>query len=234
MAFRAKEAAASIGIMLAPFLHAAEVSTSALHDHLRGAGRGELIATDESLRFEESGEDADHKWTLAWDDIQQLWIGPAELRVVTYEDRKWRLGRDREHRLRAAPGSSFEPLYGALKDRLDQRLVAALSDAPATALWELPAKLRTRFGGPEGTLIAGVDRIVFRSPERGESRTWRMEDVESVSSSGAFDLTITTLERSFTFQLKRPLRPAQYESLWRRANDSKQLDFIRSIGEKQP
>ena len=232
MAFRAQETIAALGLMLAPALYAAEVRAGAVHDHFRGGGRGELIAAEDTLRFGEAN-DAGHNWRLAWDDIQQLWISPREVRVTTYKDTWWRLGEDREYRVTAAPGVTFEPLYTALKNRLDQRLVAALSDEPPAIRWELPAKLREKFGGPEGVLAVAADRVVFRSPERGASRTWRIAGIESVSSSGAFDLTITTLEKSFTFQLKRPLRADQYDSLWRRLNESKQLDYIRSIGEKQ-
>jgi hypothetical protein len=66
-----------------------------------------------------------------------------------------------------------------------------------------------------------------------------------ISSSGPFDLTITTFERSgenyaghkdFHFQLKRPLTEAEYEGLWRKVNQAKGLQILnssKSSGEKQ-
>ena len=52
------------------------------------------------------------------------------------------------------------------------------------------------------------------SEKNGASRTWRYQDIENISSSGPFQLTITTFERAkthygdlkgFNFELKRPL-----------------------------
>ncbi|HYP09480.1 MAG TPA: hypothetical protein VER03_24865 [Bryobacteraceae bacterium] len=243
MAFRAKEAAIAVGLVVAmAAAQAAEVRVDVRHDHWRGRGVGSLVASEKGLSFQETGGKAEHQWTLAWDDIQQLWISPTELRVLTYADRPWRLGADREYRLEAQGESTFGPLYSELKDRLDQRLVAALGDAPAEVLWSAPAKLRQRFGGPEGVLRVAADRIVFDSAEKGEARTWRVSDIENVSSSGPFDLSITTFERArgayadrrvFTFQLKQRMPNGEYDALWRRLNRWKQLDYVRAIQEKQ-
>jgi hypothetical protein len=69
-----------------------------------------------------------------------------------------------------------------------------------------------------------------------------LTDIDNVSSSGPFDLTITTFERAklsygdrkaFNFQLKQRIDERQYEALWRRLNQSKQLDYITAIKEKQ-
>lgn len=242
MAFRGKEAAITIGLIITLAARSEEVRVDVRHDHLRGHGTGTLAATDAGLSFNETGEKAKHQWTLAWQDIQQLWISAKTVRVLSYADTWWKLGADREYELEAAPQSTFTPLYAALKVKLDQRLVAALADAPPELLSRTPAKLRERFGGPEGMLIISPDRIVFESQDKGKSRTWRLADIENVSSSGPFDLTVTTFERSsgnygdrraFTFQLKQAIGERQYNELWRRLNRSKQIDFISSIQEKQ-
>lgn len=243
MAFRAKEAAIAFGLTLSMAAYGAEVSVPVRHDHvLLSEGAGTLAATDTGLSFKETGKRAEHGWTLAWEEIQQLWISPKKVRVLSYADTWWKLGADREYELEAAPGANFEILYSALKARLDQRLVAALADAPDDVLWRVPAKLRRRFGGPEGVLVVASDRIVFDSPESGQSRTWRMADLDSISSSGSFEVTLTTYERSrgdygerkaFTFQLKQPVSQSRYNELWRRLNRSKQLDFINSSQERQ-
>lgn len=243
MAFRVKEAAIATGLIFAAPAQPAQVTVDVRHHHLRGYGAGTLAATDTGLSFRETGKKAKHSWTLAWRDVQQLWLAPGSVRVLTYADTWWKLGADREHELRAAPGASFEALYPALKRHLDRRLVATLADVPGETLWRAPVKLREKFGGPEGVLAVASDRIVFDSPEKGKSRTWRLDDIENVSSSGPFDLTFVTFERSkgdygdrkgFTFQLKQPIAQQQFNDLWRRLNRSKQIDFITSIQEKQP
>ena len=220
MAFRVKEAA--VGLILAFTVSAADVTIEVRHDHLRKHGVGTLSATDAGLSFKEAGEKAEHGWTLAWNDIQQLWISKTKVRVVSYADSKWKLGADREYELEAA---SFEPLYAALKDKLDQRLIGAIADVAGEPLWRMGAKLREGLGGPEGVLIVGTDRIVFDSTEKGKSRTWRFDDIDNISTSGPFDFTVTTFERSkrdFNFQLKERLAESRYNTLWRKLYQSKQ------------
>src|SRR5207302_1412618 len=105
------------------------------------------------------------------------------------------------------------------------------------ALWEIPVKHLLRFGGDEGVLQAGPDEIVYQSGNQAESRTWRYQDIENISSSGPFQLTITTFERAkthygnlkgFNFELKQRLEEAQYNDLWRRLNQSKGLKYLNT------
>jgi hypothetical protein len=74
------------------------------------------------------------------------------------------------------------------------------------------------FGGPQGTLVFGEERIVFRAGKH--SRTWRFSDVESISMSGPFDFTVATYAGPFRFQLKQPLSEAAYDGLWKRLHRS--------------
>jgi hypothetical protein len=83
--------------------------------------------------------------------------------------------------------------------------------------------------------------MVYRTARKGESRAWRYSDIENVSSSGPFQLTITTYERArshygglkgFNFQLKEPLDRERYDALWRRLNESKGLQFLTSYQQR--
>lgn len=176
---------------------------------------------------------ARHTWL--YEDIQQLWISPGKLVVVTYQDRKWRLGVDREFEFLAADKQSFEPAYQMLKGKLDRRMVAALEDAPAQPLWTLPVKLLGTIQGSEGTLTVGEDRIVYRTARKGHSRSWRIEDIENVSTADRYQFTIVTYERarlhygsrrSFDFQLKQPLEERQFQALWKRLNRTRGLEVL--------
>jgi hypothetical protein len=93
-----------------------------------------------------------------------------------------------------------------------------------------------RFGGDEGVLQVGPNAVVYKSADQDASRTWRYEDIENISSSGPFQLTITTFERAktqygnlkgFNFQLKRRLEDAGYNDLWVRLNLSKGLNILQ-------
>ena len=105
---------------------------------------------------------------------------------------------------------------------MDQRFVAALPEARAADL-SIPAKHLRRIRGSEGTLAFGKDFVSYSTPAEGESRRWRFSDIDSISSSGPFQLTVTTFERAlahygdrkgFNFQLKQPITEAAYNRLW--------------------
>jgi hypothetical protein len=211
--------------------------------HIKKAGNmGTLTITDSGVRFEEtykSGARPKHPHAWRWDyqDIQQLKISPKSLTVLTYKDNKWKLGADREYEFDLVGDKTFDDAWQLLKSRLDQRLVGAIADHLSNILWEIPAKHLLRFNGDEGVLQVGADAIVYQSANKAESRTWRYEDIENVSSSGPFELTITTFERAkthygnlkgFNFELKRRLDEARYNELWLRLNQSKGLKILDS------
>ncbi len=176
-----------------------------------------------------------------YQDIQQLWVSPEKLVIVTYKDRKWFLGLDKEFEFFLPKGPSFEAAYAVLKDKLDRRFVAAVADSQRDLLWELPVRLLGRIQGSEGVLRVGPDRIVYKTDRPLQSRTWRYQDIENVSTSDRYQLTLTTYERAkthyggmkgFNFQLKQPLEEKRFAMLWKRLNRDKGLQFLTSIEER--
>lgn len=240
MAFRSQAAALCL-ILLGVTAQAEDVRIRVRHPHLRGEGRGVLTAAETGLSFREEGKKAgEHQWTWAWTDVQQLWVGKDRVKVLTYQDQRWKLGADREFTFTVQAGERLAVLAAAAREALGQRLVAAFEEQPGEVLWQVPVKRQRALGGSEGVLVVARDRILYRSPEKGESRTWLLSDLDNVSSSGPFDLTVTTFERSkrdygsraqFSFQLKQPLEPARYEALWRRLHQGKQMEFLQSARE---
>jgi hypothetical protein len=211
--------------------------------HIRASGNpGALFITSSGILFEErypGGKRPKHPHRWFWDyrDIQQLKIAPRSLTVLTYTNDKWKLGADRQYRFELVSEKTFQEAYAFLKQRLDQRFVAAIAERPAAVLWEMPVEHLLRFGGDEGVLRVGTDALVFSSERAGESRTWRYEDIENISSSGPFQLTVTTFERAaahygnlkgFNFALKERLEEARYNDLWLRLNRAKGLKIIDS------
>lgn len=248
MAFRSeKTACAAIVIALAwPLAARAELRYEVTHDHWRKGGSGSLSIDERGITFEETSKKAKqqknlHRLELAYQDIEQLYVSPKRLVALTYKDRKWLLGADREWEFTLAGEGTFEAAYRLLKDRLDQRFVAALADSTPGVLWEIPAKLKGRLVGSEGVVQVAPDRIVFNTDKPEQSRTWRYQDIENISSAGPFQLTVTTYERAithygdrkgFNFQLKQPLDEKRFNLLWRRLNQTKGLEFLTSIQEK--
>ena len=251
MAFRIEKRTRALLIslaLLAPATFAQDLRYDVWHGHSRpphikkAGNMGTLTITDAGVSFEETYKDGKkpkhpHAWRWTYQDIQQLKIDSKSLTVLTYKDNKWKLGVDREYEFDLVADKTFEDAYQLLKGRLDQRLVAAIPDHLSNILWEIPAKHLLRFGGDEGVLQVGMDTVVYKSANKAESRSWRYEDIENISSSGPFDLTITTFERAkthygnlkgFNFELKQRLEDARYNELWLRLNQSKGLKILNS------
>jgi hypothetical protein len=199
------------------------------HEHLQHGGPGILRIDDNSISFEERGKLAKHSRTWKYDDIQELTLGPDTLRIVTYEDNRWQFGRDRVYVFDRLPATLAAEWYPVFRARLDRRFVAALADEALIPEWQIPVKLAHGRAGSQGMVLVGAEGVVYKSTQAGESRTWRMRDLENVSSSGVFDLTITTHEREFRFQLKQELVEPRYQELWRRVNQGRGLEILKAV-----
>jgi len=238
--------------LLSPAMFAQqEYRYEAWHGHaglplIRDAGSmGTLTITDTGVSFEEtykSGREPKHphRWRWAYQEIQQLKMSSTSVTVLTYKDGKWKLGADREYQFDLAGGKTFDQAYLFLKGWLDQRFVAVIPDRISAVLWEIPVKHLLRFGGDEGLLRVGATEIIYQSEKAGESRTWRYQDIENVSTSGPFQLTITTFERAethygnlkgFNFELKQRLEETRYNDLWLRLNQTRGLNILSSYRE---
>jgi hypothetical protein len=177
------------------------------HKHLNGDCAGVLTVGSDGVSFAGAKK---HAWRWKLEDIRQLKLAPEGISVESYHGR-----------FEFAGALPAEELYKMLSGIMDQRLVMqAAPAASAASLWSVPVKHR---GGADGSLAFADDLVVYASPARNESRTWRYRDIDGVSSSGPFQLTITTFERArehyndrrdFNFELKRPLDEGQYNQLW--------------------
>lgn len=210
------------------------------HDHLFKSGRGRLLIGPARIYYRESGAPEQpgkgkHVWEWPFEEIQELRLSPKTLSFVTYEDDKWMAGRDRRYSFSLAGDASFHAAYELLKNRLDSRFVAIFADEDVTPVWEIPVKHLTRFGGHQGKLIVGEDRVVFETSAKNESRTWRNEDIENISSNGLFQLTLTTYERAlgqygnlkqFNFHLKRQMDQERYDWLWQKIHRPAALEVL--------
>jgi hypothetical protein len=155
-------------------------------------------------------------WSWKYQDIQRLTLSPDRVTVLTYEDSRYFFGAGRSYEFSGKIPAA--ELYDLLKGRLDQRFVAALAEVSWPVRFSIAAKhlLRGTFQdrGSQGTLSFGADAVAWSTQSTDDSRTWRYQDIATISSSGPFDFTVTTLEKTFHFQLKQPLAESQYNELW--------------------
>ena len=224
MAFRIEAAIGTFLILGAAAAVAQPFTFQVRHRHLHGGAAGTLRIGADSISFTEPSKDGKHSREWAFAEIQQLSLSAAELHILTYEDQKWQLGRDRDFVFDRLPEGMAQQVYPLLARSLDQRFVAELSDPGRRPLWQTGAKLLRGLGGSEGDLLIGDDWIVYKCKDARQSRTWRFQDIDNLATSGPFDLAITTLERSdwrhagpteFRFELKQPLDENRYNKLWR-------------------
>lgn len=152
------------------------------------------------------------RWEL--EDIRELKLAPTKLWLMSYKRSYEFTGR--------IPAAD---LYRLLQPLMPQRLVleAGTTDDIGRELWSAPVKHEAPRSASEGKLAFGEDTVVYQTAVPGESRTWRYADIDNISSSGPFQLTITTSERAawhydgrrdFNFVLKQPITEPGYNQLW--------------------
>jgi hypothetical protein len=198
-----------------------DLTYPARHAHLRKGGEGTLAISAGGIRWTETGKKANHSQAWKYEDIQRLELAPGALRVLTYEDNQREFGRDRVYLFDHVPKEAAPQIYALLAPKLDQRFVAHIAGPVAGIVYETPARLLHGRYGANGILKVGTSNIVFEGA--GESRAWRYSDIDSVSSSGTFELTFNTIEGENRFQLKQPLERDRYDDLWRRLTEASGL-----------
>ncbi len=199
---------------------------SARHQHSRGFCTGAVSITPNGIAYAQAGDEqiiGEKRHTFSWtfEDIEQLEISTTALNVVIAEERMFFTGGDRELKF----SGDFARAYLRLKDRMDQRLIARLADDQVDPLWKIPVLRLGRTKGSDGELLIGAERLVFKASAQELSRTWRYTDIEQISASGPFELSIASPERTktsyrgrrvYSFQLKQALSKTSYEELLQR------------------
>ena len=233
MAFRIEKAISAV-LMFGLAAMAQPATFQVRHEHFRKGHTGTLVVAENLISFGEYEKKLGHSRQWKYEDIQQLTLSPTELRILTYEDQKWKFDRDREYAFDQLPADFAVKVYPLLRDRLEKRFVAEIADPDVRVLWKAGAKLHQGLAGAEGAIVIGDDRIVFDAG-KGRSHTWRYGDIDNISSSGPFDFSIMTLERSawhrgspteYHFQLKEEMGENRYNDVWRRLNRNKGLQIL--------
>ena len=180
------------------------------HQHLRKFCAGTLTVEDSGIRF--SGPKG-HAWNWPYMEIQQLTLYPGSIHILSYKDSSnWKLGKDVAYTFTGKfPIESLERQWSA---KLDQRFVAAVAVGQAAGVpgLKFPVKQFGLMKGTQGTLTFAADAVVYDTPSA--PRTWRYSDIQFISSANPFQLTITTLEKQFPFQLKQAITESTYNQLW--------------------
>jgi hypothetical protein len=178
------------------------------HQHLRKFCAGTLTVDSDGIRFKGPKH---HAWIWPYAEIQQLTLRSGSIHILSYKDSShWKLGKDVSYTFMGElPTEDLERQWSAT---LDQRFVAAVGQASGLSSLTLSVKELGLTKGTQGTLTFGGTAVVYDSAR--DPRTWRYNDIEFISSANPFQLTITTLEKQFRFQLKQAITDTAYNQLW--------------------
>ncbi|MBI4443321.1 MAG: hypothetical protein HY649_08105 [Acidobacteria bacterium] len=224
-------------LLLFPFARPAAAEQMVLkvrHDHAFGSCRGDLVLDEDGVRYQTDHTKDARNWR--YQDIQQFQVEDGtRLKIYTYEDRKWRLGADKTFAFEVEDREiTAEQVYEFLQARTERPIAAWLVPSEiGTVLFEFAVK---HLGsGSQGQIKFTDQQVVFETEKKEASRTWRYEDLESISSAGIYDLALATYEqhrfgyasrRVYNFQLKRALPADIYDTLWRFVNEKKGLGVL--------
>lgn len=213
------------------------------HDHAIGSCQGTLTLDDRGVQYETKDQEDARSWT--YEEIKQFQVeNSSRIKVYTYEDRRWRLGADKTFQFDLEDKEITAPqIYDFLRARTRRPIAAWLVASEIGPIrFEFPVKHLRSITGSQGRLLFTDDLVVLESQRKEQSRTWRYEDVEGISSGGLYDLALTTYEqhklhygsrRVYNFQLQQPLVSDAYDDLWQFVNRKKGLELFGEAGPRK-
>jgi hypothetical protein len=200
---------------------------SVKHRHILKDCRGILTIGAGGVEFKATRSKDSRSWSL--DDIRTFEVKSAgEISIVTYEDQKRWAGKDKifEFKLqgkKATPElSAF--LLNQIKRPMQLAVLPAETEKPA---YEMPVKHLRTITGTRGVLRIYPDKVVYATATPGDSRFWRITDIQRFSQSDRFRLEIVSYlpkaggpAETYNFQLIVDLPQGAYDYLWTRLHPS--------------
>ena len=218
----------------------AEVRLPVRHEHSLKDCTGELVFMDQGVEYVTKNAKHARSWTYT--DIQQLGLFDSKnISIVTYEDSKLELGKDRRFHFVVTEGSIPDSLPSFLQPRLTRPLVTGIMPPGLQSKYEIPVKHLHAWGGCQGLLRISEDTISYETTNHEDSRLWRYDAISSMGSTGPYQLRLTTMERTgseisgeknFIFDLKLRLEPKVYDFLWWKINGP-QIHAQNQNGQRQ-
>jgi hypothetical protein len=216
-----------LAALAAPCSSAQGFEYAARHRHLLRDCRGTLRITPDGISFEASRTADARAWTF--EEIQTLAISsPTSISILTFEDQRRYIGKDRIFEFDLLEGKATPELSAFLLARVKRPLVlSVLPDEAGKPAFEIRAKHLGTITGAMGTLRIYADSVVFQSAREGDSRFWRLPDIERISQPGRYHFQIVSQvpraggpTESYNFQLLEDLPRGVIDYLWVRLHPS--------------
>lgn len=185
-------------------------SAAKLH---RGLGKtsGTLIIDGAGLEFRPD-KGSSIRWAFV--DIQTLYVLPRRITVTGYEKRGRLRPGTKQFRFDLA--TDLPPAVAAeLANSVGRPVRNGDPQPEASSIATLPVHHRTGFGGTKsnGILRFREDGIDYVTKSNKDSRSWRWTDIQTLTSSDPFHLTVFGYLETYSFDLKQPLQQRIYDRL---------------------
>ncbi|MBI4455551.1 MAG: hypothetical protein HY644_06590 [Acidobacteria bacterium] len=181
---------------------------------------GTLVIGAADVQYQSKGEKQPLRWGFG--DIQQFKLEPSYLEILTYQDQKWRFGKDKIFRFKILEGSVDTELSHFLRQRIAGVFVTAILPRDfENPVYKVPVRHRLAGRDSQGMLEVYNDKVMYRSDSKQESRIWTYQQIESFAFPSLREFEVVTDEkkfggptRTFRFQLKEVLPESIYDYLW--------------------
>jgi hypothetical protein len=174
-------------------------SPARLHQAI-GRETGDLKIGGEGIEFR-SHKGRMVKWPFV--EVQTFLLLPRALTIETYQNRTHHLPG--MQRFRFDLDKTVPPEIAAELSRQIQRPSKNGVPDPASQGIVILAHHRTLTGGTNGTLRLSDGGIDYVTGVRGDSRSWRWADLQTLSDPDPFHLLVFGYRDTYTFDLKEPL-----------------------------
>ncbi len=142
------------------------------------------------------------RWTFG--EVHTFLIAPHHLVLETYLNRSLHWPGERTYRLRLA--QAVPPAVAArLAEAVARPSRNADPNPKAPAIAAIPARHRALSSGTNGVLRFLQGGIDYVTAARGDSRSWRWADLQTLSEPDPYHLFVFGYRDTFTFDLKAPL-----------------------------
>jgi hypothetical protein len=197
------------------------------HGHTFKDCRGILKISPEGVEYKTDHTKDNRRWKF--DDIRVIELeSPAEISIVTYEDQKLWMGKDKVFTFtllnKKATPELTEFLLGHVKRPKELAVIPEESEEP---VYEIPVKHLRTISGTMGTLRIYPHKVVYQSAVPRDSRCWRIRDIARFSQPERFRFQIVSYlskaggpNESYNFQLLQDLPEGVYDYLWVRLHPS--------------
>ncbi|MBW4040333.1 MAG: hypothetical protein HIU91_16035, partial [Acidobacteria bacterium] len=141
-------------------------------------------------------------WTFA--QIKQLDIDTHRLVLIGYDNRKWPLPDTRRVELRFK-NDIPATVAGSLTAKIARPVRNGIPDPDARADTVIAVRRSKHYGGSNGFLRIRQQGIDYVTTQPGQSRSWRWQDIQTVSNPDPYHLFVFGYRDSYAFDLKDSL-----------------------------